>query len=346
MPASRARPALLTVTALLAAGGTATSHEKADAPTGAIVGSFSRPLPVTDPEFQFHSACAIEARDPRTRKKTVIRAPRGRDDCFRAPQVSPDGGHVLYWAEIPGQPNELRVIAIDGRGEQSVARGDHDHQRAELLEAWSPDGTLIALGARKKAAHWILLDPVERRIWKMSPCVREVRYDVFVWSADGHRIFTVADPYQGDPDASPRLVTCDLDGTRRDPGPRFVGLLSTIALSPEARSAFVVDNQQPIISSLEDGQFSKLWTGAQVRLPFWSPDGAWLGALVSRNNDVGRITLYSLKANSSVQLGDEEAYELSWAPPPHPPSVDARAIVRRALGPGEQVALPLVIDLR
>ena len=56
--------------------------------------------------------------------------------------------------------------------------------------------------------------------------------------------------------------------------------------------------------------------------------------------------MYSLKTNSSVQLGYEQAYELSWAPPPHHPSVDVRAIVRQVLGPGEPAALPLTIDLR
>ena len=63
-------------------------------------------------------------------------------------------------------------------------------------------------------------------------------------------------------------------------------------------------------------------------------------------NFVPELVLFDLRSNKATHTRWFEApFELSWWTP-RPKGVDYGALVRAALGPGQEISLPLRIDLK
>jgi len=350
------RPRLLVAAAILLSLAAAPTRARADKPAGLVVGSFSRPLPMTDPRFQFEGGCAIEARELRRHKKLTIRAPRDTNDCLRTPRMSPDGARVLFEADGPPDADgkakevELRLVGADGRGERTVATRDV-HQ--EIAYAWSPDSTLIAVVERDEYARadayarWLIIDPNGQRVWSMKPCAAQLRNDLLQWAPEGDGMIVAAQPHEGTltPGENP-LLRCAFAGGRRELVPKLP-VSERVVLSPDARSLLILGYESNVVLTIATGEKRSVWKGAALELPIWSPDGDWIGAMVPpKPNFVPELVLFDLRANKATRTGwFEHAYELSWWAP-RPMGVDCGALVRAARGPGQELSLPLRIDLK
>jgi len=181
----------------------------------------------------------------------------------------------------------------------------------------------------------------------MKPCAAQLRDDVLQWAPDGQGLIVASQPHEGNRflEQNP-LLRCDFAGGRRELVPQLpVG--EKVVLSPDARSLLVVEYESNVVVTVATGARRVVWKGAGLERPIWSPDGNWIGAMVPpKPNFVPELVLFDLRSNKATRTGwFEHAYELSWWAP-RPKGVDCGALVRAALGPGQEVSLPLRIDLK
>jgi Tol biopolymer transport system component len=64
--------------------------------------------------------------------------------------LSPDGMEIAFVRSFPGQHRDALVVAnVDGSAQREIASRQHPDKFAFVTASWSPDGSLIALGASR-----------------------------------------------------------------------------------------------------------------------------------------------------------------------------------------------------
>jgi serine/threonine protein kinase/Tol biopolymer transport system component len=58
------------------------------------------------------------------------------------PQWSPDGKQIAFAASVPGKPNHIYTVSVDGGVPKELTKGDRD----EVFPNWSPDGNSLIFG--------------------------------------------------------------------------------------------------------------------------------------------------------------------------------------------------------
>jgi hypothetical protein len=213
---------------------------------------------------------------------------------------------------------------------------------------WSPDSSLLLIGG---TADQYIVDPDASSFWPWRPCAGVRDPVVLKWAADGRGLFVLQRQGNDPADNGQAVWRCDFDGHRQKVlvAP-YTRLLGWMAMSPDERRVLVIDNDRLLLQ--EAGQPS---AKSILSLPmplgrlvvFWSPDGKWAGTagqlretkfplvpdLILKNLETGAQQIVKVPPTIGVQW---------WAPSP-PATMDTRALVRAALGPGKPFTSPLAL---
>jgi len=119
----------------------------------------------------------------------------GRDGSYLnlGPEISPDGGRVVYVSDRSGYADVYVASALDGEGRHKLVGGERsqEFEALHLLRAgfaWSPDGSTICFASKAGASDALnLVDSESGRV------VRTLRFPLDglftpAWSSDGERI--------------------------------------------------------------------------------------------------------------------------------------------------------------
>jgi Tol biopolymer transport system component/DNA-binding winged helix-turn-helix (wHTH) protein len=78
--------------------------------------------------------------------------------------LSPDGMEIAFVRSFPGQHRDSLVVAnVDGSGQREIVSRQHPDKFSFATASWSPDGTMIALGASRYSGVEFAILGVPRR---------------------------------------------------------------------------------------------------------------------------------------------------------------------------------------
>jgi TolB protein len=146
-----------------------------------------------------------------TGKRQLTKA-YGAGFAFAAPQWSPDGRQIAFYAGADGS-HDVWVASADGSGEHVIA----SQQADEYWPVWSPDGTKIAFNRvtvpdknliRVVVANPDGTDSVMLPSAPLSPASA-------AWSPDALSILSYAPPASGDLSIDQAIVVLDVSGARQ-----------------------------------------------------------------------------------------------------------------------------------
>jgi dipeptidyl aminopeptidase/acylaminoacyl peptidase len=221
------------------------------------------------------------------------------------PQVSPDGTRVLYTLthvdRATKQPrSQLWVCDIDGSNARQLTQSGERNSGGR----WSPDGKQIAfVSDRVKKSGLFVIDmdaPGDaRELTRHNQPISDL-----AWSPAGTRIAynTTYDPDNPNEEDYPADAAPKVRVTRRlDYKQDTRGYLNDLRFH-----AFVVD--------VAGGERQRVTEGAtDHNFPQWSPDGQWLGTLVTRQNGmVSQIEVVQLATGERELIGDDDGGIALW----------------------------------
>jgi hypothetical protein len=333
---SSGRPRSLAIGALALAvclGATAAlAHRAGDEPQGLLIGSFGGPGPMVIAAYELPS-----------KKRVVLRkGDKGGDPSFV--NLSPDGSKLAFSYEPTGASlEELRICARDGSHERTLMT-----RLWSNVILWSRDSALLLV---EGTADDYLVDPEANLFWAWRPCSGVRDPVVLAWAADGRGLF-VRQRQGNDPKDNGEVVwRCDFDGRAQKAlvAPR-TRLMGSVAMAPDERRVLVLDNKRLLLQCAGEASpqvVLSLPMPLERLIVFWSPDGKWAGAAGQLHET--KVPLVPDLILKNLETGDQRTAKVPhtlgvqwWVPSPKP-VLDARALVRAALGPGKPFNPPLAM---
>lgn len=106
--------------------------------------------------------------------------------------LSPDGMEIAFVRSFPGQHRDALVVAnVDGSAEREIVSRQHPDKFSFATASWSPDGTMIALGASRYSAVEFAILGVPRRggkLCELTPWDWKAMCAV-AWNDDGTSLY-------------------------------------------------------------------------------------------------------------------------------------------------------------
>jgi dipeptidyl aminopeptidase/acylaminoacyl peptidase len=218
-----------------------------------------------------------------------------------APQLSPDGSHLLYLTATSGMP-QLWVAPVRGDGPAAPRQVTFGANRVQFAR-WSPDGRWIAYGTDRggnERTQIFLLSPDGTQERELTPA--DDYFRIFSgWSPRGSRIAYVSNERNGN-DFDLYLMDVDADG--RPAAPRMVmqgaGNLSIEAWRPDGEAIVLsqgrgeADNDL-LMLDLRTQKLDTLFMPAQMssyRGVQWTPDGTGFFVATNHERDFAGLAHY------------------------------------------------------
>jgi hypothetical protein len=211
---------------------------------------------------------------------------------------------------------------------------------------WSPDSALILVPGVGAKINAYIIDPQSNRYWALNLCKDPRWPSPLRWSADGKAVFAWG-LHERDPStALDPLLRCELGGKVSRGGQ--VDADTVVELSPDEKQTLYPSRRQRLMVSDLSGTAPRAVLAdddLDDHQVFWSPDSQWIGGfavLVKTTRTVPRkIVLVNVATGAQRIVKGFSSRGLQWWAPQPPSTVDARAIVRAALGEGRPFTTPI-----
>jgi hypothetical protein len=285
----------------------------------------------------------IVAQELPSAKKRILRKAEQAGDPLSV-SLSPNGTELGFsyrpYTEDGTETYEIRVRGRDGSRERTLMT----RFWANVL-LWSPDSALLLVAGTDQ----YILDPEANLFWAWRPC-HGVRDPVVLrWAADGRGLLILQ--RLGNDEGHQVVWRCDFDGRAEKvlvlPD---TSLMEQVAIAPDERRVLVIDTSRLLLK--QAGQESpqvvlSMPMPLDNLIVFWSPDGKWAGAAGQLRETkiplVPDLILKNLETGAQRTIKTPPTLAIQWWAESPAPALDARAILRAALGPGKPFTPPLAV---
>jgi Tol biopolymer transport system component len=187
------------------------------------------------------------------------------------PALSPDGRRLVFTRHVPGAPDRIFLVGVDGTGLRALAPANCPGVCSDAVEgpAWSPDGRRLVFTRALLRGHSLL--PTARQVW--------------VADADGSGAHRVTQEPAGSADGSASWAP---DGTRI----LFTRHVRAVAPNPDQFAVYVVDVNG---SDLRQVTPNDIEAGEAV----WSPDGALIAIQSPPDDEAFPKALFTIRPDGT-----------------------------------------------